>query len=48
MPDLIEKCLQENKTVAVFPVHEYWTDIGTPEDLNKAREDFLNIAKHYD
>ncbi len=48
MPDLIEKCLQENKRVAVFPVHEYWTDIGTPEDLNKAQRDFLNIAKHYD
>jgi len=48
MPDLIEKCLQENKTVVVFPVHEYWTDIGTPEDLDKAQEDFFNIAKHYD
>lgn len=38
MTDLIEQCIQNKKEVAVFPIHEYWTDIGTPADLQKARE----------
>jgi dTDP-glucose pyrophosphorylase len=37
MTDLIEKCLADKENVSVFPVHEYWTDIGTPGDLEKAR-----------
>jgi dTDP-glucose pyrophosphorylase len=35
--DLIETCLERKLPVAVFPVHEYWSDIGTPDDLEKAR-----------
>ena len=37
MTDLIELCLVDKENVSVFPVHEYWTDIGTPEDLVNAR-----------
>lgn len=40
MTDLIEACLADNRPVAVFPVHEYWSDIGTPTDLEKARSLF--------
>jgi dTDP-glucose pyrophosphorylase len=40
MTDLIEKCLESNFPVSVFPVHEYWSDIGTPADLEKARRMF--------
>ncbi len=40
MTDLIDACLELNLPVAVFPVHEYWNDIGTPDDLEKAREYF--------
>jgi len=39
MTDLIEQCLAEGESVSVFPVHEYWTDIGTPADLERARND---------
>jgi len=35
--DLIQRCLDRRFPVAVFPVHEYWSDVGTPEDLEKAR-----------
>ena len=28
--------------VGVFPVHEYWTDVGIPETLNKANYTFKN------
>lgn len=37
MTDLIEACIKNGQTVAAFPVHEYWSDIGTHADLDKAR-----------
>ena len=37
MTDIVESCLNKELPVAVFPVHEYWSDIGTPDDLEKAR-----------
>jgi dTDP-glucose pyrophosphorylase len=37
MTDVVETCLSQNLPVAVFPLHEYWSDIGTPDDLEKAR-----------
>lgn len=40
MTDLIDRSLAAGKSVAVFPVHEYWSDIGTPADLDKARSLF--------
>jgi dTDP-glucose pyrophosphorylase len=43
MTDLIDACLVRNLPVAVFPVHEYWNDIGTPDDLEKARVHFAKM-----
>ncbi len=40
MTDLIDVCLATDRPVAIFPVHEYWSDIGTPADLDKARRLF--------
>lgn len=40
MTDIIETCLANNNPVAIFPLHEYWSDIGTPDDLEKARAFF--------
>jgi dTDP-glucose pyrophosphorylase len=40
MTDIIDTCLSRKIPVAVFPVHEYWSDIGTPDDLEKARNFF--------
>lgn len=40
MTDLITLCLQSRRPVAVFPLHEYWSDVGTPDDLEKARRFF--------
>ncbi len=44
MTDLIDSFLGLKKKVSVFPLYEYWSDIGTLEDLEKAREcyKFLN------
>lgn len=43
MTDLIKACFRSEKTVAVFPIHEYWNDIGTPSDLARACEDMIRI-----
>lgn len=40
MTDLIESALHVGQRVAVFPIHEYWSDIGTPGDLERARSLF--------
>jgi len=40
MTDIIQACLKQAMSVAVFPVHEYWSDIGTPDDLEKTRAFF--------
>jgi dTDP-glucose pyrophosphorylase len=37
MTDLVGAALAAKLPVAVFPVHEYWSDIGTPDDLERAR-----------
>lgn len=44
MTDLVDACLAASHNVAVFPVHEFWSDIGTHADLEKARELFTKTA----
>jgi len=39
MPDLIQRLLEDGRTVVSFPVVEYWLDIGRPETYEKAQED---------
>jgi len=36
MTDLIEKSIKMKCKVNVFPIYEYWSDIGTAEDLKRA------------
>ena len=43
MTNLVDLCLAQSKAVSVFPIHEYWSDVGTPEDLDKARALFSKI-----
>ena len=40
MPDFINKCSINNKEINVFPIHEYWLDIGLHENLKEARKKF--------
>lgn len=37
MTELIENATLEDVSVSAFPIHEYWSDIGSPPDLEKAR-----------
>jgi dTDP-glucose pyrophosphorylase len=43
MTDLIDRALADDLRVGSFPVHEYWLDIGTPAQLEKAQEDYSDL-----
>lgn len=42
MPSLLEKEIAEGREVNIFPVHEYWLDIGRMDDFNKAQVEVPN------
>lgn len=42
MPDLINEYLNKGEKVALFPIHEYWLDIGRMADFERAQIDFLH------
>ncbi|MGI9325556.1 MAG: nucleotidyltransferase family protein [Pseudomonadales bacterium] len=44
MPDLLMQQVENQEKVAMFPIHEYWLDIGQPEDFDQAQIDFQNIS----
>ena len=37
MPTLLEQQIDRGKDVNMFPIHEYWLDIGRMDDFNKAQ-----------
>jgi len=41
MTDLIEQCLSEQRLVSMFPIHEYWLDIGKMVDFYQAQKDVM-------
>ena len=40
MTDVISAAIDCGQPVSVFPIHEYWTDIGSPGDLETAQKVF--------
>lgn len=45
MPTLLERAIAAKRDVIMFPVHEYWLDIGRMEDFKRAQVDFGTIFK---
>lgn len=43
MPDLIDRVKDAGHKVSVFPVREYWMDIGRLEDLDRARSEYETV-----
>ncbi|PSJ45306.1 alcohol dehydrogenase [Zobellella endophytica] len=43
MPSLLEKQLEDGKDVLMFPIHEYWLDIGRMDDFHKAQLDVKGL-----
>lgn len=43
MPTLLEQFISQQANVMMFPIHEYWLDIGRIEDYHRAQTDILNL-----
>ena len=43
MTSVIADLTANGETVAAFPMHEYWADIATPEDLARVRRDIWKL-----
>lgn len=44
MPTLLEQHMEENNQVYMFPIHEYWLDIGRMDDFNRAQADIKTLG----
>ena len=45
MPELLKKVNETSRKVSVFPVHEYWLDIGQLEDFKRAQLEVDKVFK---
>ncbi|AUF97478.1 alcohol dehydrogenase [Pseudomonas sp. 02C 26] len=43
MPTLLEQEIAQQRDVNMFPVHEYWLDIGRMEDFQRAQQEFASL-----
>ena len=43
MPNLFSALIESKRHAAVFPIREYWMDIGQTEDLQRARDEFDTV-----
>ena len=44
MPSLFNKVLEnQKKSIGVFPVHEYWLDVGLKDEFERAQFEFLKV-----
>jgi dTDP-glucose pyrophosphorylase len=44
MPTLFETLIKNNQKTSVFPIHEYWLDIGQVEDYNRANQKYKELV----
>ncbi|MEF1192780.1 sugar phosphate nucleotidyltransferase, partial [Vibrio parahaemolyticus] len=44
MPTLLEQHMNERENVLMFPIHEYWLDIGRMDDFNRAQADIHTLG----
>ncbi len=45
MPTLLDEFIAKGSQVSMFPLHEYWLDIGRMNDFEQAQQDVLNFFK---
>jgi dTDP-glucose pyrophosphorylase/predicted transcriptional regulator len=43
MPNLLQRAMADGEKVNMFPVHEYWLDIGRIEDFNRAQHEIKRL-----
>ena len=45
MPSLLEKEIAEEREVNMFPIHEYWLDIGRVDDFDRAQKEVTSLIR---
>lgn len=45
MPTLLEEAIAQGEDVTMFPVHEYWLDIGRMEDFKRAQSEVGGVLR---
>ena len=45
MPNLLEKEIEKDSQVNMYPVHEYWVDIGHMEEYERANKEIFNLIR---
>jgi NDP-sugar pyrophosphorylase family protein len=48
MPTLFEEIAKRKLAATVFPIREYWLDIGRIDDFNKANDDYIREFRDLD
>ena len=48
MPTLFEEIARRGVPPSVFPIREYWLDIGRIDDFNKANDDYIREFRDFD
>lgn len=43
MPDLFEALIERGETASVFPVREYWQDVGQKDDFHRANGEYAEV-----
>lgn len=41
--DVFSRALVDNRSIAAYPITEYWRDVGTHEEFNQAQQDYHKI-----
>jgi NDP-sugar pyrophosphorylase family protein len=44
MPTLLEQHMQKTDNILMFPIHEYWLDIGRMDDFKRAQMDIYTLG----
>ena len=44
MPELLNQGREIGLKIGLFPIHEYWIDVGRPDDLRTANNDYSESA----
>jgi len=45
MPDLLTTLVEKDEKPAVFPIREYWLDIGQMGDFERADKEYIKEAE---
>ena len=41
--DLFQEASKNNNNINVFPLHEYWIDIGLPDSFERAKQEYREM-----